>query len=240
MGFGVPVGSLVQEDRLAMTLESLQTRIDYRFQNESLLRMALTHRSMVRSAGDVHNQRLEFLGDAVLGLAIAEMLYAQFPEEAEGDLSKRQVSLVNGEMLAGIATEMELGGAMRLSAGEIEQGGRTNPSNLEDACEALLGALYLDGGMEAVRALVVRFWQPHASATKAPPKDPKTALQEWAQARSLTLPEYVVLSADGPSHAPHFVIEVRVQGQEPAQGEAGTKKLAERMAATAMLERLSS
>lgn len=222
-----------------MALAELQTVIGYQFRDANLLALALTHRSLARDEGDINNQRLEFLGDAVLGMVIAEMLYGMFPGEAEGDLSKRLVSLVNGEQLTIIAQAMQLGDFLRVSAGEEEQGGRTNPSNLEDACEALLGAVYLDGGLDAARALVKLFWQAHAEAMKAPPKDAKTALQEWAQARGLPLPEYVVVSAEGPSHAPHFVIEVRVQGKEPVQGEAGTKRVAERLAAGAMLARLS-
>jgi ribonuclease-3 len=218
-----------------MVLSELETIIGYQFRDVQLLNLALTHRSLARDMGDINNQRLEFLGDAVLGMLIAEMLYQLFPGEAEGDLSKRLVSLVNGEQLTVIAQSMQLGPYLRLSAGEEEQGGRINPSNLEDACEALLGAAYLDGGIEAARGVVTRFWRDHATATKAPPKDAKTSLQEWAQGRGLPLPEYAVISADGPSHAPHFVIEVRVKGEVPAQGEAGTKRLAERMAASAML-----
>lgn len=217
----------------------LQTRIGYQFRDPLLLKLALTHRSLGREdefAGS--NQRLEFLGDAVLGLVIAEMLYALYPAEAEGDLSKRLVSLVNGERLAAIAGEMGLGELILMSGGEVEQGGRTNPSNLEDACEALLGAMYLDGGVDAVRGLVNRYWQAYAASAKTPPKDPKTTLQEWAQGRNLPLPEYIVISSDGPSHAPHFVIEVHVKDQPVARGEAGNKKLAERLAAEAMLAQL--
>ncbi len=220
------------------TFAALEATLGYQFKNSNLLATALTHRSVARDSGDINNQRLEFLGDAVLGLVVADMLYHLFPGESEGDLSKRQVSLVNGEQLAEIAGTMQLGEQLRLSSGEDEQGGRENPSNLEDACEALLGALYLDGGLEAVRAVVTKFWRAQAEAMRTPPKDPKTTLQEWAQGRSLPLPEYVVISADGPSHAPHFVIEVRVQGKAPLRGEAGTKKLAERLAATAMLATL--
>ncbi|MFM9889422.1 MAG: ribonuclease III [Rickettsiales bacterium] len=223
-----------------MTLRSLQDQLGYQFQDEKLLKLALTHRSLGRDEeGAASNQRLEFLGDSVLGLVIARMLYDLFPSEPEGDLSRRLVGLVNGERLAEIATEMNLGEALLMSAGEVEQGGRTNASNLEDACEALLGAAYLDGGVAAVEGIVKRFWQHYAVAAKTPPKDPKTALQEWAQARSLALPDYVVISSDGPSHAPHFVIEVRVANHPPARGEAGNKKLAERLAAVAMLATLT-
>ena len=238
MAVGIPQRSLGEVDSLmtsASTVDGLEEILGYHFHDRQLLTTALTHRSLARERGDINNQRLEFLGDAVLGLVIADLLYHLFPSESEGDLSKRQVSLVNGEQLAVIAGTMQLGDYLRLSAGEEEQGGRKNPSNLEDVCEALLGALYLDGGLDAVRLVVTKFWRALAEAMQTPPKDPKTALQEWAQARSLPLPEYVVISADGPSHAPHFLIEVRVKGNAPLRGEAGTKKLAERLAATAML-----
>lgn len=216
-------------------LANLEATIGYRFRDSKLLRLALTHRSLTREGGDVSNQRLEFLGDSVLGLAIAEMLYARYPSEAEGDLSKRLVSLVNGEQLARIARTMQLGALIAMSSGEEEQGGRENPSNLEDACEALLGAIYLDGGIEAARTIVERYWGEQANAMASPPKDAKTALQEWAQGRGLPLPEYVLISSDGPSHAPVFVIEVRVAGQPPMRAEAGVKKQAERLAAEKLL-----
>jgi ribonuclease-3 len=215
-------------------LATVEAAIGYQFRNRDLLAQALTH----RSSSEKNNQRLEFLGDSVLGLLIAEMLYGLYPAEPEGDLSKRLVSLVNGEQLATIARQLSLGEQLALSASEEEQGGRENSSNLEDAVEALLGAIYLDGGLDAARGLIDKLWRPSASTMKSPPKDPKTTLQEWAQARSLPLPEYVVLSSDGPSHAPNFVIEVRVNGQKPSRAEAGTKKLAERKAAEAMLAKL--
>ena len=223
-----------------MDLGALQSILGYTFKNPVLLQQALTHRSSSRDGTTPHNQRLEFLGDAVLGMIIAELLYQRFPDEAEGDLSKRQVSLVNGEQLSAIATTMKLGEFLQLGDGEEEQGGRENPSNLEDACEALLGAAYLDGGIPAVSLIVDRFWSEMLESTKNPPKDPKTSLQEWVQARGLPLPEYRLISADGPSHAPHFVIDVMVQGQEPARGEAGTKRLAERQAASSLLSRLNA
>lgn len=217
-----------------MMLNDLQARIGHSFKNPDLLQVALTHRSL----GTLHNQRLEFLGDAVLGMLIAELLYTMHPGEAEGDLSRRLVSMVNGEQLAEIARELALGELIQMSASEEEQGGRANPSNLEDAMEALLGAVYLDGGIEAARRMVDQHWKARAEAMKSPPKDPKTALQEWAQARGLPLPDYAVISAQGPSHAPVFVIELRVQGVESVRAEAGTKRLAERTAAQTMMERL--
>jgi ribonuclease-3 len=221
-------------------LMSLETRIGYHFKNPDLLKVALTHRSLARESGSSrHNQRMEFLGDAVLGLLVAEMLYTLFPDEDEGGLSKRLVALVNGEQLAEIAKDWQLGEALLMSDGEAEQGGRSNKSNLEDGCEALLGAIYLDGGLDAARSLIQSFWAPYAEQSATPPKDAKTTLQEWAQGRGLPLPEYVVISADGPAHAPQFVVEVRVQGKTPARAQAGVKKLAERLAAEAMLATLA-
>ena len=223
---------------VATAFLELEVALGYTFADKKLLALALTHRSLVREGGEGSNQRLEFLGDAVLGLVIADMLYQLFPAEAEGDLSKRLVSLVNGEQLAAIAQTMLLGEYMHMSAGEEEQGGRVNPSNLEDACEALLGALYLDGGIDAARGVISRFWRDLATRMKAPPKDAKTTLQEWAQGRGLPLPEYILISSEGPSHAPVFVIEVRVEGRAPVRAQAGIKKQAERLAAEQLLGQL--
>jgi ribonuclease-3 len=218
-------------------MHELETALGYRFSGPGLLEAALTHRSLARDGAVVHNQRLEFLGDAVLGLMVADMLYGLYPDAKEGDLSRRLVSLVNGEQLAHIARAMGLQKHLVMSSSEEEQGGRTNDSNLEDACEALLGALYLDGGLDAVRPLIERHWKPLALAQKEAPKDAKTALQEWVQARGLALPEYVVKSAEGPAHAPDFVIEVRVADKR-ATGRAGSKRIAEREAAQALLSQL--
>lgn len=224
---------------MAKRLDTLEKKLGYAFRDRGLLRQALTRRSMAKSDPDMgHNQRMEFLGDAVLGLGVADMLYELYPEEEEGDLSRRLVALVNGDQLAAIAAAWKLGEYLVMAPGEEEQGGRGNPSNLEDACEAVLGAVYLDGGLKPVEAIIGRFWRDMAKATKAPPKDPKTSLQEWAQAHGRPLPEYHVISAEGPAHAPHFVIEVAVKGLKSARGEAGTKKLAERLAAEAMLRKV--
>jgi ribonuclease III len=224
---------------MAPSRAQLEAQLGYNFTNARLLELALTHRSLTREGNAASNQRLEFLGDAVLGLVIAEMLYALFPGEAEGDLSKRLVSLVNGEQLAVIAQTLHLGDYLHVSGGEAEQGGRENPSNLEDALEALLGAIYLDGGLDAAKAVITRYWGDYATALKSPPKDPKTTLQEWAQARGLPLPEYALISSDGPSHAPLFVVEVRVEGIAPLRAEAGVKKTAERLAAEKLLASLA-
>jgi ribonuclease-3 len=222
-------------------LDGLQRNLGIRFADMALLKRAFTHRSTGQTLPDgaiFSNQRLEFLGDAVLGLVISEMLYHHFPQEAEGDLSKREVALVNGVTLAEIARELKLGDYLVLAQSEEDHGGRDNPSNLEDACEALVGAIYLDQGLEAARTFIDKYWGKRALQMSAPPKDPKTALQEWAQARSLPLPEYILLSETGPAHAPQFTMEVRVQGQVPQQSSAHSKKIAEREAAEKLLKSL--
>lgn len=220
----------------------LEQRLGYVFRDPALLTLALTHPSTAKLHQGVayNNQRLEFLGDAVLGLGIARMLYAMYPSESEGDLSKRLVALVNGAQLADVAADLGVGEHMVLSSSEADSGGRALPSNLEDACEALLGALFLDGGLEAVVPVIERYWKPLAVTSALPPKDAKTALQEWAQGRGLPLPVYKVVSESGPAHAPEFTVEVDVRGLAPVQASARTKKLAERMAAEALLKAIEA
>lgn len=220
----------------------LEQRLGYAFRDPALLTLALTHPSTAKShnGGAYNNQRLEFLGDAVLGLGITQMLYAMYPAESEGDLSKRLVALVNGSQLAQVAQDLQLGEYLVLSHSEAESGGRELPSNLEDACEALLGALFLDGGLQAVLPVIEQYWKPLAVGNALPPKDAKTALQEWAQGRGLPLPLYRVVSESGPAHAPEFTVEVDVRGQAPVQASARTKKLAERMAAEALLKAIET
>jgi ribonuclease-3 len=204
-----------------------------RFQRPELYDLAMTHRGV---HGEVNNQRLEFLGDRVLGLVVAEMLYAAFPEAREGDLAKRHAALVCGETLAGVAEKIGLGEEMILSDSELGTGGRGNVSNLEDACEALIGALYVDGGLEPARQFITTHWQSLLREMITPPKDPKTALQEWAQGQGLGLPEYHEVARTGPAHAPEFLIEVTVEGYPPASGRAASKRAAEQAAAKALLE----
>lgn len=223
-------------------LDGLQRSLGIRFADATLLKRALTHRSTGQTLPDgspFSNQRLEFLGDAVLGIVISEMLYHHFPLEAEGDLSKREVALVNGTMLAAIARELKLGEYLVLAQSEDDHGGRENDSNLEDACEAIIGAIYLDQGLDKARSFIEKHWGKRALQMSAPPKDPKTALQEWAQARSLPLPEYATISETGPAHQPQFTIEVRVKDQKPQQATANSKKIAEREAAEKLLKQLS-
>lgn len=222
-------------------LDGLQRNLGVRFADITLLKRAFTHRSTGQQLPDgspFSNQRLEFLGDSVLGLVISEMLYHHFPHEAEGDLSKREVALVNGVTLAEIARELKLGDSLILAQSEEDHGGRDNPSNLEDACEALIGAIYLDQGLEVARMFIEKHWSKRALQMNAPPKDPKTALQEWAQAKGLPLPEYVLVAETGPAHAPQFTIKVRVEGQISQEAIAASKKTAERDAAEKLLKNL--
>jgi ribonuclease-3 len=215
-----------------MSMEQLQVRLDYQFRDRQLLERALTHPSRM---GEANYQRLEFLGDAVLGLLIAEILYVLYPDIAEGELAKRQAALVRGSTLAEVADVIALGDELRLGQSELQGNGRGNASSLEDACEALIGALYLDGGLDAARSFVKTHWHERAKKMNITPRDAKTRLQEYAQARGWPLPVYEVLASDGPAHAPHFIIGVVLPGQPNITGEGGNKRLAEQNAATAML-----
>ena len=214
--------------------DALEDTLGYRFKNRLLLTLALTHRSL---DGTPSNQRLEFLGDRVLGLVVAHLLFEAFPGEQEGELARRHAGLVSKEALAEVAKIIQLGDALRMSESEAIAGGRQNLSHLEDACEALIGALYLDGGMDAAEPFIESYWKPMLLSVKTPPKDPKTGLQEWAQARGLALPEYVEINRSGPDHAPEFEIEVRV-GEHTARGVAGAKRAAEQAAAARLMESL--
>ncbi len=219
-------------------LDNLQSLLDYKFREITLLRLALTH-SSARSEKDSgeDNERLEFLGDRVLGLAVAELLQIKFPEAAEGELARRFNKLVRTETCATIAAEFDLGPYLILGDGEHESGGRRKPTILANACEAVLGAVFLDGGYEAAQKIVHQFWLPHLLDTDAIPVDPKSALQEWAQSKRIALPEYKEIARQGPDHAPSFTAEVQIKGVEPAQGRGNSKRAAEQAAARTMLLR---
>ena len=216
-------------------LIELSQRLGYHFRDAGLLLEAVTHAS---TAGDCSYERLEFLGDRVLGLVVAEMLFRRFPEEPEGLLARRHAALVRQDSLAAVAVELELPSHLRLSSGEVEGGGRSNPAILSDVCEAILGAIYLDSGFSAVRPLVERLWQPLLEADRRPPQDNKTALQEWAQGSGRPLPRYVESARSGSAHEPLFTVRVEVEGEEPAEGEGRSKRAAEQRAAGALLERV--
>ena len=203
------------------------------FLTPHLYDIAMTHRGV---HAECNNQRMEFLGDRVLGLVVADMLCAAFPDAREGDLAKRHAALVCGETLADVAARIGLGEEMILADSELGSGGRENVSNLEDACEALIGALYMDRGLEAAREFIVVHWTPLMEQASTPPKDAKTALQEWAQGQGLPLPLYSEVERVGPDHAPEFTIQVQVEGYALAIGKALSKRAAEQVAAKALLE----
>lgn len=220
-------------------LTPLAIAIGHDFANPDLLYRALTHSSFSAEHNMPSYERLEFLGDSVLAVSISSYLYEKFPDETEGDLSKRRSALVCGRTLSEVADSIGLGDYLQLSDNEEHNGGRDNPAILEDVTEAILGAVFLDGGYEAAKSVVDRLFIPLAEKYTAPPQDPKTALQEWSQQRGFPIPHYEVIEQTGPSHAPHFVIEVQVEGCDKVQGEGSSKREAQRSAAAALLEKLS-
>jgi len=216
---------------------ALADRLGHTFAEPALLRQALTHASAAgRARAEITSyERLEFLGDRVLGLIVADMLLDAFPDEAEGALARRHAYLVSRDALAEVARELDLSAFLQLSKGEAESGGRHNPAMLADVCEAIIGAIYRDGGLDAARGFVRRHWQPLVRQNRRPPQDAKTALQEWAQARGLPLPSYREVGRQGPSHDPHFTVEAAVQNHEPARGTGRSKRAAEHDAARQLL-----
>lgn len=220
-------------------IEELERRIGYSFADRDLLERALTHASVGKGAKKVlDNERLEFLGDRVLNLIVAERLMTELPEATEGELSKRMAGLVNYQMCAQAGRAAGLREALRFDASATKIGARDNDRVLGDACEALIAALYRDGGLPAAARFVQQFWAEALGQLDRPAKDPKTRLQEWAMARGLPFPEYVVVGQDGPAHAPRFTVEARVSGVIPSRAEAGSKREAEKLAADHMLEHL--
>lgn len=215
---------------------ALEETTGHSFRDRSLADGALTHAS-VRGASRNDYQRLEFLGDRVLGLVVADMLYTDFPDAPEGELSVRLNALVNAEVLAEIADEAGISDLIR-SGSDVRALSPRNRVNLRaDAVEALIAALYVDGGLEAARAFIHRWWKPRGSAAATPRRDPKTELQEWAHQVSASAPAYETVSREGPDHDPVFAVEVRVAGKEPARATGRSKRQAEQNAAEAMLVR---
>jgi ribonuclease III len=210
---------------------ALGVALGHDFTRPELLEQALTHPS---SAAKSTYERLEFLGDRVLGLVVANMVYRAFPDEPEGALARRFTAMVRKEALARVAETIDLGAHLRVSRGEAEQGGRGSHSLLADACEAVIAALFLDGGFEAARRFVERWWQPLLAEQAEPPQDAKTALQEWAQAQGLPLPVYRLIASEGPPHDPIFDMEVSLPGRPPAQGRGRSRRAAEAAAASAL------
>ena len=210
-------------------IDALTARLGHVFARPELLSRALTH----TSANEPSNERMEFLGDRVLALVIAELLFKRFPDETEGEMARRHAKLVNRDSLAQVAREIGLGEHMR-----IADATRPNDTMLADCCEAVLAALYFDGGLEAARRFIETGWERLIAADAAPPRDAKTALQIWALGHGLALPEYSLVSQSGPAHAREFVIEVAVAGRAPARGQGRSKREAERVAAEALLASL--
>jgi len=220
--------------------ERLEQRIGYSFRDTSLLVRALTHPSAVHEPGPASHidsyQRLEFLGDRVLGLVVADMLMTAFAAADEGELHRRHAGLVRKETCAQVGIEMALGEALRLGEGEDNAGVRDSSAVLSDACEAVIAAVYLDGGLDSARDLIERYWQPRMARPTLPPRDAKSTLQEWAHEQRLQPPIYDV-DRSGPDHAPRFSVAVRLGAYEPAPGEGPSKRDAEQDAARAFLVR---
>ena len=223
--------------------EALARTLNHDFSQPALLKRALTHPSAAakRKAGAADSyERLEFLGDRVLGLIVADLLLRRFPKESEGALARRHTALVRRETLADVARDVGISRFLRLAKGEDEAGERENPAILADACEAVIGALYLDGGLEVARRVVETALEPYLNSAGKPPQDAKTGLQEWAQARGLPLPQYREVGREGPPHQPLFSIEVSVEGHPPEQGRGRSKRASEQSAAQALLKRLKA
>ncbi len=225
--------------RLSGDLQAFAARIGHDFSRPELLARALTHASIATPTRP-DNQRLEFLGDRVLGLVLAEALLAADPGASEGLLAPRYNALVRKETCADVARELDLGAVLKLGRSEMMSGGRRKEALLGDAMEAVIAAVHLDAGYEAARAMILRLWGARVHAVEADARDAKTALQEWAQARGLPPPAYVEIARDGPDHQPLFTVEVRLDTGAAAQARAGAKRQAEQAAAKALLARVES
>lgn len=219
-------------------MSTLEEKLGLKFQDEQLLQRAITHPSMGKA--NPNYERLEFLGDSVLGLIISSELFKRYPDEAEGELTKRLAGLICGETLVKIAEKLQIAEHISMSESESKSGGRDNKANLENVMEAIIGALYLDQGFRAAQAFVLREWEQLIDNMVEPPKDAKSALQEWAQGRGLPLPDYNVTNQDGPSHAPEFTISVSIQGFPAEDGTGTSKRTAEQEAATKLLKKLEN
>lgn len=218
-------------------LTKLYKIIDYQFDDPTLLNQALTHRSLIKE----HNERLEFLGDAILGMVIAEVLYHRFPDAKEGQLSLLRISLVKGKTLTDKASDLNLGEFIALGIGEVKSGGHKRASILEDAIEALVGAIYLDGGLEAVRRCILTWFKTEIEQLTLTevPKDNKSRLQEVLQSRGFDLPEYELIEATGQAHEQIFYVVCRVKALNLSEeAKATSRKKAEQEAASKLLKKL--
>jgi ribonuclease-3 len=215
---------------------ALEERIGYHFADKTLLERAVTHISAASGGARVNSyQRLEFLGDHVLGLVISDMLYRAFPRANEGELSRRLADLVRKETCADVARAIDVGPALSLGSSESQAGGRLRATILADACEALVGAVYLDGGYAAAEGFIARFWKERMLKPPRPLRDPKTMLQEWAQARGLPTPAYRELARTGPHHNPKFRVAVDLHERPGAECHGSSMRAAEQASAAEML-----
>ena len=219
----------------------LERRLGYHFSDPALIDRALTHPSSIVDGGargqlDSY-QRLEFLGDRVLGLVIADMLMAAFLDADEGELHRRHAGLVRKETCAKVGAELGLGEALNLGEGEESSGGREKATILGNACEAVIGAVYLDGGLAPARRLIEQWWEPRTAGTGHSGRDAKSTLQEWAQVQGRPVPTYSVTAESGPPHAPRFTVKVELPGHRPEFGEGASKREAEQEAASGLLQR---
>jgi len=247
MARGSPLQPLLHGDPLKpddVDLAALSRGIGHAFAHPELAAEALTHRSALdrqpglKAAFPHGNERLEFLGDRVLSLAMADLLLRRFPHEREGALARRHAALVRAEALAAIAQTIGLGALIRLGDSERAHKSSVRRNILADALEALLGAIFVDAGFEAAARCVEALWGERLESQVLAPRDPKTTLQEWAQARRLPLPTYREVGREGPAHAPVFVVDVAIEGYEAGRGRGASKREAERLAAHALLEQL--
>lgn len=225
--------------KLSSDLKAFAARLGHDFNRPELLVRAVTH-SSISSATRPDNQRLEFLGDRVLGLVMAEALLAADKGASEGQLAPRFNALVRKEACAEVAVQIDLGAVLKLGRSEMLSGGRRKQALLGDAMEAVLAAVYQDAGFEAARGVILALWGDRIANVKSDARDPKTALQEWAQARGQQPPKYVEVARSGPDHAPVFTIAARLQDGNEEQATAGSKRHAEQAAAKALLARLES
>ncbi len=207
----------------------------YSFHSPELETLAMTHRGV---DGTINNQRLEFLGDRVLGLVIADMLYKHFPDAREGDMAIRHAKMVCRDTLVSVAIDSGIQQQLVLSSSEEQSGGRDTLSTLEDACEAYIGAMYLDGGLAAAETFIHHYWHTLLQQSETPVKDAKTQLQEWAQSHGLALPEYTEIHRVGAAHNPLFTIQVTVEGLPPACAQATSKRIAAQEAAGLLLSNI--
>ena len=224
--------------KVSAEIKALEEKLGHTFQDKSLLRRAVTHASM-SGPGREDNQRLEFLGDRVLGLVMAEALLGHDRNASEGLLAPRLNALVRKETCAEVARSIGVGEALKLGRSEQMSGGRRKQALLGDAMEAVIAAVYLDGGFDVAQEMILRLWAPLIASVEEDAKDAKTTLQEWAQGRGMAPPSYTEVERSGPDHAPVFTIEARLATGETARATAGNKRQAEQAAARALLDELT-